>query len=280
VNLEAQVAALLTRLFPIDPGAAPVAARVITIVITVAALFIAYRYILRFLERWLIPRPGEESSPFHLVRSRTLVSLLMNLTHWFFGFVLLVTVLREMGIDVRALLVSAGVVGVAVGLGAQSLVKDVITGFFILFERLIAVGDTVEAGAYRGTVEAIGIRVTKLRLLDGALRVIPNGELTSFTNFSAGWARVIVDVAVSKDIPVDRALEVLQRVGSEWASATGTALETPEAQGIMKFSGDDMVLRLLAKVDPARRSDAEVELRRRIKDAFDRERWRIGASPS
>ena len=280
MNLEAQVAALLTRLFPIDPGAAPVVARVITIVITVAALFIAYRYILRFLERWLTPRPGEETSPFHLVRSRTLVSLLMNLTHWFFGFVLLVTVLREMGIDVRALLVSAGVVGVAVGLGAQSLVKDVITGFFILFERLIAVGDTVEAGAYRGTVEAIGIRVTKLRLLDGALRVIPNGELTSFTNFSAGWARVIVDVAVSKDIPVDRALEVLQRVGAEWASATGTALETPEAQGIMKFSGDDMVLRLLAKVDPARRSDAEVELRRRIKDAFDRERWRIGASPS
>ena len=277
MNLEPQIAALVTRLFPVDPGIAPVVARIITIVVTVAALFIAYRYILRFLERWLTPRPGEDS-PFHLVRSRTLVSLLMNLTHWFFGFVLLVTVLREMGIDVRALLVSAGVVGVAVGLGAQSLVKDVITGFFILFERLIAVGDTVESGTYRGTVEAIGIRVTKLRLLDGALRVIPNGELTSFTNFSAGWARVIVDVAVSKEIAVDRALEVLQRVGQEWAGASGAALDTPEAQGIIKFSGDDMVLRLLAKVDPTRRSDAEVELRRRIKDAFDRERWRIGAS--
>ncbi len=278
MNVEAEVAALVTRLIPIDPNAAPVVARAVTIVLTIVVLFIAYRFILRLLDRWLTPRPGEETSPFHLVRSRTLVSLLMNLTHWFFGFILLVTVLREMGVDVRALLVSAGVVGVAIGLGAQSLVKDVITGFFILFEGLIAVGDTVEAGAYRGTIESIGIRVTKLRLLDGALRVIPNGELTSFTNFSAGWARVIVDVAVSKDIPVDRALEVLRRVGAEWASATGAALETPEAQGIIKFSGDDMVLRLLAKVDPARRPEAEVELRRRIKDAFDRERWRIGAS--
>jgi small conductance mechanosensitive channel len=277
VNVESEIATLFTRLTAIDPDVAPVLARILTIVATVAALFVAYRFILRFLERWLTPRSGEDASPFHLVRSRTLVSLLMNLTHWFFGFVLLVTVLREMGVDVRALLVSAGVVGVAIGLGAQSLVKDIITGFFILFEGLIAVGDTVEASGHRGTIEAIGIRVTKLRLLDGALRVIPNGELTAFTNFSAGWARVIVDVAVSKDIPVERALEVLRRVGEEWARESGAALETPEAQGIIKFSGDDMVLRLLAKVDPSRRFDAEVELRRRIKDAFDRERWRIGA---
>jgi small conductance mechanosensitive channel len=278
VNVESEFAALLQRLTRIDPEIAPMVARIFTIVVTVGALFIAYRYILRFLERWLTPRAGDDVSAFHLVRSRTLVSLLMNLTHWFFGFVLLVTVLRELGVDVRALLVSAGVVGVAIGLGAQSLVKDIITGFFILFEGLIAVGDTVEAGAHRGTIEAIGIRVTKLRLPDGALRVIPNGELTSFTNFSAGWARVILDVGVSKDIPVERALDVLRRVGEEWATETGAALEKPEAQGIMKFSGDDMVLRLLAKVDPARRADAEVELRRRIKDAFDRERWRIGAS--
>jgi len=278
VNVEAEIAALLQRLTRVDPEIAPVVARVFTIAVTVAALFIAYRFILRFLDRWLTPRPGDQVSPFHLVRSRTLVSLLMNLTHWFFGFVLLVTVLRELGVDVRALLVSAGVVGVAIGLGAQSLVKDIITGFFILFEGLIAVGDTVEAGPHRGTIEAIGIRVTKLRLADGALRVIPNGELTSFTNFSAGWARVIVDVGVSKDVPVEHALDVLRGVGAQWASDTGAALETPEAQGIMKFSGDDMVLRLLAKVDPTRRADAEIELRRRIKDAFDRERWRIGAS--
>jgi small conductance mechanosensitive channel len=278
VNLEAELGSLIARVVRLDEAAASLMARIVTIALTVVVLFVAYRFILRLLDRLLKPRAGEDATSFRLVRSRTMVSLLMNLTHWFFGFVLLVTVLRELGVDVRALLVSAGVVGVAIGLGAQSLVKDVITGFFILFEGLIGVGDTVEAGTYRGTIEAIGIRVTKLRLLDGALRVIPNGELTAFTNYSAGWARVVVDVAVSREVPVARALEVLRRVGEEWARASGTALETPEAQGIIRFSGDDMVLRLLVKVDPARRFDAEVELRRRIKDAFDQERWRIGAS--
>jgi small conductance mechanosensitive channel len=278
MNIESAVAALFARLTRLDEAAASMIARGITIALTVVILFGAYRFVLRLLGRLLVPRAGEEAPSSRQVRSRTVVSLLMNLTHWFFGFVVLVTVLRELGVDVRALLVSAGVVGVAIGLGAQSLVKDIITGFFILFEGLIAVGDTVEAGTYRGTVEAIGLRVTKLRLLDGALRVIPNGELTAFTNFSAGWARVVIDVAVSREVTVARALDVLNEVGKAWASDSGAALETPEAQGIIRFSGDDMVLRLLVKVNPARRFDAEVELRRRIKEAFDRERWRLGAS--
>jgi moderate conductance mechanosensitive channel len=278
VNLETALGALLARVAHVDSEVASVLARVITIVVTVVVLFVAYRFVLRLLDRLFISRTGDEAGSFRLVRSRTMVSLLMNLTHWFFGFVLLVTVLRELGVDVRALLVSAGVVGVAIGLGAQSLVKDVITGFFILFEGLIAVGDTVEVGAYRGSIETIGIRVTKLRLLDGALRIVPNGELTAFTNYSAGWARVVVDVAVSRDVAVARALEVLRHVGEEWARASEAALETPDAQGIIKFSGDDMVLRLLVKVDPSHRFDAEVDLRRRIKEAFDHERWRIGAS--
>jgi small-conductance mechanosensitive channel len=278
MNIEIAVAALFARLTRLDQDAASMLARGITITLTILILLVAYRFVLRLLGRLLVARAGEEAPSSRAVRSRTVVSLLMNLTHWFFGFVVLVTVLRELGVDVRALLVSAGVVGVAIGLGAQSLVKDIITGFFILFEGLIAVGDTVEAGAYRGTIEAIGLRVTKLRLLDGALRVIPNGELTTFTNFSAGWARVVIDVAVSREVTVARALDVLDEVGKAWAGDSGAALETPEAQGIIRFSGDDMVLRLLVKVDPARRFDAEVDLRRRIKETFDRERWRLGAS--
>jgi small conductance mechanosensitive channel len=278
MNVEAALAALLARTGRVNVETASVLARLLTIVLTFVILFVAYRFILRLLARLLTARAGEDPGSFRLARSRTMVSLLTNLAHWFFGLLAFVIVLRGLGVDVRALLVSAGVVGVALGLGAQSLIKDVITGFFILFEGLIAVGDVVEAGPYRGTVEAIGLRVTKLRLLDGALRVIPNGELTAFTNFNAGWARVVIEVAVSREVAVERALSVLGAVGAAWARASGAALETPEAQGIMRFSGDDMVLRLLVKVDPARRFDAEVELRRLIKEAFDRERWRIGAA--
>jgi moderate conductance mechanosensitive channel len=190
-----------------------------------------------------------------------------------FGFVALVVIFRELGIDVQAIVVSAGVVGLAVGLGAQTLIRDVITGVFLLFEGLISVGDSIQVGGFTGTVEAIGLRVTQLRMADGALHIVPNGGLTEFTNFSSGWARVMIDVAVPREVNVDRALEVMRRVGEEWARETGAALDAPRAQGIMRFSGGDVVLRLIVTVDPGHRADADAELRRRIKEAFDRERW-------
>jgi len=109
---------------------------------------------------------------------------------------------------------------------------------------------------------------------DGALRIVPNGTLTEFTNFSSGWARAIVDVGVPREANVTRALEVLRRVGEEWAHDTSAALDPPRSQGIMKFiGGGDVVLRLVVRVEPGRRDEAEIELRRRIKDAFDHERW-------
>ena len=110
------------------------------------------------------------------------------------AFLVVVVILQEIGIDVRALLVSAGVVGVAIGLGAQSLIRDVIMGFFILLENLIAVGDVIEVGPHTGVVESVGLRVTKIRKFSGELRIIPNGELTAFGHHTAGWARLVVEV--------------------------------------------------------------------------------------
>ncbi|OGK86984.1 MAG: hypothetical protein A2X51_01875 [Candidatus Rokubacteria bacterium GWC2_70_24] len=183
----------------------------------------------------------------------------------------LMVTLREVGVDIRALLVSAGVLGLAVGLGAQSLIKDVITGFFILFEGLIAVGDVIEVGSHVGTVESIGLRVTKLRMLNGAQRVIPNGELTQFANYNKGWARAVLDVTVAYDVDVRRALELLERLAREWGRETGLALEDPQAQGIVRFGDGELGLRLMVKVPADKRAEAEMELRRRVKETFDRE---------
>jgi moderate conductance mechanosensitive channel len=163
-----------------------------------------------------------------------------------------------------------------VGFGAQSLVKDVITGMFLLFEGLIGIGDIVEVDGHQGTVEAIGLRVTKLRAFDGSLRVVPNGQLAAFTNRSRGWARAVVEVTLPREVPVDAALAVLKRVGEEWAHESGAALEPPQTQGIIRFSGAEPVLRLVAKIDSDKRLEAEYELRRRIKEAFDREQWPVG----
>jgi small conductance mechanosensitive channel len=185
------------------------------------------------------------------------------------AFLVAVAVLQELGIDVRALLVSAGVVGLAVGLGAQSLIKDVITGFFILFENLIAVGDVVEVGQHIGVVEAVGLRVTKIRKFSGELRIVPNGELTSFGHHTAGWGRLAVEVAIEYDEDVGRALRVLGEVGEALARAYPSAiLEAPVAEGILRMEKAEVVLRLHARVRAGDKFPLELEARRRVKEAF------------
>ncbi len=271
------LSALLERSVSLEPATAAVVTRLVGVGVTLLILVVLYRIAIRLITRAVTRLIHDREAAGHaghrIQRVRTLGSLLVNVTRWIAAFFVLVIVLKQLGIDLQALLVSAGLVGLAVGLGAQSLVRDIITGIFLLFEGLISVGDVIEIGDRRGIVESIGLRVTQLRMPDGARRVIPNGQFTEFANQSSEWARAIIDVGVSRDVDVNRALEVLASVGAEWASATGHALEIPEAQGIIKFSGSDVVLRLAVKVDPARRFAAEIELRRRIKEAFDREQW-------
>jgi moderate conductance mechanosensitive channel len=249
----------------------------LSIVATIAVLLVGYRVVLRLIER-LVAAVSQRHPD--AIRSRTLGSLLTNLLRWIVAFVVLVLVLRELGVDVGALVVSAGVIGIVVGLGAQALIRDLLSGIFLLFEGLLAIGDEIKVGDHAGTVESIGLRVTRLRMLDGAVRVVPNGVLTDFANYSAGWARAIVDVAVPRSVDVERALTVLREVGETWARETHAALDPPLAQGIMRFSGGgDAVLRLMVRVEAGRRLDAEIELRRRIRHAFDREQWLVlGAS--
>jgi small-conductance mechanosensitive channel len=250
---------------------------VVTLIVTVLLLVVGYSVVLRLIERLVLVISQRHPDA---IRSRTLGSLLTNLLRWTVAFVMLVLILRELGVDVQAIVVSAGVIGIVVGLGAQALIRDLLTGIFLLFEGLLAVGDEIKVGDQMGIVESIGLRVTRLRMLDGAIRVVPNGLLTDFANYSAGWARAVVEVAVPRTVDVDRALATLREVADAWARETRAALEPPVAQGIIRFSGSgDPVLRLMARVESSRRQDAELELRRRIRHAFEREQWLVlGAS--
>ena len=265
------IAALVGRLTRVEGPVVDLVSRLLVVTVALVAAWAGYRALGRVVDRLLRPLAGAADYPLKVQRARTLGPLMKNAALYGVWFLAGVVILREIGVDVRALLVSAGVLGLAVGLGAQSLIKDVITGFFLLFEGLVAVGDLIEVGTYTGTVESIGLRVTKMRLLNGALRVVPNGELTQFTNHHRGWGRAVVDVAVAYEVSVSRALAVLEQVATDWARETGLALEPPQAQGVIRFGDGDMWLRLMVKVDPARRFDVEVELRRRIKEAFERE---------
>jgi len=247
----------------------PAFAHVLWLGVTIALLLIGYQVVLRLIDR-LVQRVAAHYRD--TARSRTLGSLLTSVVRWGLAFVMLVLVLREVGVDVQAVVVSAGVLGLVIGLGAQALIRDLLTGIFLLFEGLVAVGDVIQVGAATGTVESIGLRVAKLRLQDGSLRIVPNGALTEFTNFSVGWGRAILEIGVPRDVDVDRALAAMREAGEAWARETGAALDAPAVQGIMRFSGGDAVLRLTVRVDAAHRLDAENDLRRRIKATFDRER--------
>jgi small conductance mechanosensitive channel len=148
----------------------------------------------------------------------------------------------------------------------------VIAGFFLLFEGLIAVGDAVSFGTSSGVVEEVGLRVTKYRTFSGELWVIPNGEIRAFGNSNRHWMRAIVAVGVAYEQDIGKAMHVLEAVGVAWAAEhRDIALEPPQVQGILSFDESSVSLRLVVKVRSSQQGSAEWELRRRIKETFDRE---------
>jgi small conductance mechanosensitive channel len=205
-------------------------------------------------------------------KGRTVAPLLKSVLKYCTIFFAGVLVLRVLGVDPTPIIAGAGVVGLAVGFGAQTLVKDVIAGFFLLFEGLIAVGDAVSFGNSSGVVEEVGLRVTKYRTFSGELWVIPNGEIRAFGNSNRQWMRAIVPVGVAYEQDIGKAMHVLEAVGAAWAAEhRDTVLEPPQVQGILSFDESAVTLRLVVKVRSSQQGTAEWELRRRIKEAFDRE---------
>lgn len=276
-SLAEAAAELVARVTRLEGPVVAVLARFLVVVAALGAGLFAYRVLARVIDRLLRLSEGTIDPGRVAQRAQTLAPLLKNVALYALSFTVAVIILQEIGVDMRAVLVSAGVLGLAVGFGAQALIKDVIAGFFILFEGLVRVGDIIEVGGHTGTVETIGLRITTMRLPSGALRVVPNGELTQFANYNRGWARAIVDVGVTYDTDVRRALDALERAGREWSAEAGLALEPPRAQGIIRFGESEVGLRLAVKVAPAARGDVEIELRRRIKEAFDREGLEMAA---
>lgn len=267
-SLLEELSLIGARALSLGEEAAHILARLGAIAGALLIGWIAYRLIALLIGR-LLRRLEDSDSPARAQRARTLDPLLTSIARYMVGFVVAVVVLQQIGIDVRTLIVSAGVAGVAIGFGAQSLIKDVVSGFFLLFENLIAVGDVVEVGPHTGVVESVGLRVTKLRKFSGELRIVPNGELTAFGLHTAGWARLVVEVSVDYEEDVGRALRVLGEVGEALAAAHPAAmLEPPIAEGLLRVGQAEAVLRLHARVVATARFPLELEARRRIKDAF------------
>lgn len=198
----------------------------------------------------------------HERRTRTLIPLVQSVVGYLVFFIALVMVLRTLGVDYTAILAGAGIVGLAVGFGAQSLVRDFIAGFFLLFEDLIGVGDWITTGDISGSVEQIGLRVTQVRAYDGALHVIPNGELTRFGNQNRGFSRALVAVDITHAEDLLPAVTAATKAASRWyAENRELALEEPLVQSIVGIGELGLRIRLVCRVRPMRHWDAEYGLR-------------------
>src|SRR6266516_1219000 len=211
-------------------------------------------------------------------RAQTIGALLQSIATFSIWFVAGLTLLGMLGINLGPLLAGAGIVGVAIGFGSQNLVRDFLSGIFMLLEDQYGVGDDIDVGAsngtVEGTVEGLGLRSTRLRALDGTLWHVPNGEIRRVGNHSQGWARAVLDLAVANDTDADTAIEVIHREAAAlwkdeqtWGSLI---LQEPEVWGIEDLGPSGYTVRLVVKTRPREQWRVARELRARIKDAFDK----------
>ena len=215
----------------------------------------------------------EQQEERNKARTETLTSVLSSGANLVIWTVAVLMILGEVGINLGPLIAGAGIVGVAVGFGAQSIVKDFLSGMFMLVEDQYGVGDSIDVGLVSGTVERVTLRTTILRDGDGSIWYIPNGEIARVGNRSQVWARALLDIDVAYDTDLRKAQQVLKDVAMGlWEDeefTSGDIIEEPMVLGVQNLGVDGITLRLIAKTDASEQWAVARELRLRIKEAFD-----------
>ena len=233
--------------------------------------------IVRRVVRTVVDGVKGDSSPLAKARvaqrTSTIGSVLSNFITWGLSIVVVSAILSELGIAVGAIIGGVGILGAALGFGAQSLVRDLISGLFIVAEDQYGVGDTVDVGEAKGAVEAVGLRVTQIRDVEGTLWYVRNGEIVRVGNKSQGWARVVLDIAFEYGVDVAKATAAVEKAASSINKAhlTGKA----EVWGIQDVTGDSFVLRLVQQVQPKSQDEVARNLRAAIKSELDKSKLKL-----
>ena len=205
-------------------------------------------------------------------RTRTLGSVLNNVVTVLIAGIALVLVLGELNFDIVAIVGAASVVGAGLAFGAQNIVKDLLNGVFMVAEDQRGVGDVVDVGPAAGVVEAVGIRVTQIRDVNGVLWFVRNGEILRVGNMSQGWTRVVIDLAVPYSADVDQVQDAMLATATELAAVPRwkrAILETPEVWGIQSIAEEHVVIRIVVKTRSSDRDTVDRELRSRLKKTTD-----------
>lgn len=214
---------------------------------------------------------GKKKTEEVLQRHLTLTPLIKSFCKYMVYFIAFVLILNAFKLNPAPILAGAGILGVVVGLGAQPLINDLVSGFFIIFENLFLVGDFIETGTAAGLVEAIDIRTTRLRHPDGQLHILRNGQIGEIINHSKSYTHAVVEVGVAYDSDLDKVFKVLHDVGAEIKESNKNVLEPTQVCGLKNFGESELTIRTITKVKPGCHLAVAFDLRKRIKEAFDRE---------
>jgi small conductance mechanosensitive channel len=251
--------------------------------IVILILSFVFAWLLRIITRKIVAL-SERRSPDGAARAqqvRTVVGVVYSTGILLIVFFAGMSVLREaFNINIEPLLASAGIAGLAIGFGAQTLVKDVINGFFILVENQFQVGDTVRVAGVGGKVEEITMRRTTLRDSDGTLHIVPNGSIQIVSNMTRDWSQVTLHVSVDYSENSDRVVQLLQEVVQEFHEDPGFKQDVvgdPQVPGIDRVRGQEVDYLVLVKVRPGQQYAVARELRRRIKACFEENKIKAGA---
>ncbi|THF73531.1 mechanosensitive ion channel family protein [Cohnella fermenti] len=227
---------------------------------------IARGILYRFVDHMMTPKSSKRLK-LRPRRVQTVGKLVKNAVSYVVNFIVILLILGEFNINLAPLLAGAGVIGLAIGFGAQSLVKDIITGFFIILEDHFSVGDVIETGKFKGTVEMIGLRATRLRSWTGEVYVIPNGSIADVTNYSVNNSLAVVDVSIAASEQLDKAMEVVRAVLGRFEDVS--LISTPELLGVQTLTASDVTLRITAVCRPNTQATVSRHLYAEIKKAFE-----------
>jgi moderate conductance mechanosensitive channel len=235
-------------------------------------LIIVMFIIIRSIGRRVINRMFERAASHRKMSSGriiTLQKLVVNLFSYILIFVFAGIVFKQFGLEIGTLIAGAGVVGLAIGFGAQGLVSDVVTGFFILLEKQMEVGDYVTIGGVDGIVEEVGLRTTHIRAFDGTLSYMPNREISTIQNHSRGNMRALVDIGIAYEENIDQAVKVLQEACDRVKANNENIVEGPNVLGVQALGSSDVVIRIISKTRNGEQWAVERELRQALKEALE-----------
>jgi len=248
--------------------------KIIIIIIVGTIIGRVLHYVIEGAVRKAVTPSGFSSKTAERKREDTITEILSGTARMLLWIVVFIMIVSELGVNVAPILAGAGIVGVAVGFGGQYLIRDIITGVFLIWENQFRVGDVVSIGDVSGVVESVTLRVTVLRDMDGTVHTIPNGEIKRTSNQTKGFSRINLDVGVGYGDDIDKVQKVIDRVGLElsedpaWKEKIGKA---PAFLRVNNFGDSSVDVKIFGETMPGEQWAVTGELRRRLKKAFDKE---------